>query len=233
MSTLVLLSGGTGTRMGLDVPKQYITVCGRSVIGYSLEIFMRNLNIDNVVIVAELRWRKFIEAEIKKCSVIKPFFFAAPGDTRQGSIYNALKRIDELSICSDYDVVVIHDAARPLVEEEIVNASFSGISGFDGVLPVIPIKDTIYQSKDGNQISDLLCRDELFAGQAPESFIYGKYYGIHKKCTKEEIDCTKGSSEIAFKYGLNIHLIKGSERNFKITTLEDLMNFENIIKNTR
>ncbi len=229
MKTLIQLSGGVGSRMGLNIPKQYVLVNGRPIISYSLETFMKNPNIDNVVIVADESWVEFINNDYEKLAIKKPLYFAKAGKTRQHSIYNALKRIKELSLCSDDDVIVIHDAARPLVCDDIINACIVELDGYDGVLPVIPVKDTIYLSKDGVNISSLLTRSELFGGQAPESFRFGQYYAIHNVMTDDEIARINGSTEIAYKAGLNVRLVKGSEMNFKITTSEDLANFENIL----
>ncbi len=229
MSTLIQLSGGIGARMGLNIPKQYAIVVGRPVISYSTETFMRNPDIDNVVIVADASWEDFIIRDIEQLAVKKPYYFASPGRTRQHSIYNALKRIAELTLCHDDDIIVIHDAARPLVSEDIVNSCIHEIEGYDGVLPVIRVKDTIYQSKNGKEISSLLNRNELWGGQAPESFRFGQYYKLHKNLSDNEIGLINGSTEIAYKAGFNVRLVNGSEMNFKITTAEDLINFENIL----
>ncbi len=229
MNTLIQLSGGVGSRMGLNIPKQYVTVNDRPVFSYSLETFMRNPYIDNVVVVADNSWVDYIKADYEQLEVRKPIFFALPGETRQHSVYNALRRIEELSLCSDDDIIIIHDAARPLVSHEIINSCINELEGYDGVLPVIPVKDTIYLSQDGKNITSLLTRSELFAGQAPESFRFGKYYAIHNAMTHDEISKINGSTEIAYKAGLNVRLVKGSEMNFKITTSEDLSNFENIV----
>ena len=97
-------------------------------------------------------------------------------------------------------------------------------------MPVISVKDTVYQSKDGKKIGQLLKRSELFAGQAPESFKFRKYLDIHNEVSDEEIASTAGSSEIAYRHGMEISMVKGSERNLKITTIEDLETFESILK---
>ena len=80
------------------------------------------------------------------------------------------------------------------------------------------------------QIGRLLKRSELFAGQAPESFDFKKYYKIHNEVSDDEIALTAGSSEIAYRHGMKIRMVKGSERNLKITTVEDLETFETILK---
>ena len=100
---------------------------------------------------------------------------------------------------------------------------------FDGVMPVIPVKDTIYLSKGGEQIDGLLNRDELFAGQAPEAFNLKRYLEINRGLSKEELASVRGSSEIAYKNGFSIGLIAGDEDNFKITTPNDLERFKLIV----
>ncbi|MBQ5347707.1 MAG: 2-C-methyl-D-erythritol 4-phosphate cytidylyltransferase, partial [Ruminococcus sp.] len=130
----------------------------------------------------------------------------------------------------DTDVVIVHDAARPLVSDKIIKDCIIGAIEDDGAMPVISVKDTIYQSKDGKSIDHLLKRSELFAGQAPESFDFRKYLDIHNSVSDDEIAATAGSSEIAYRHGMKVRLVEGSERNFKITTIEDLETFETIVK---
>lgn len=127
-------------------------------------------------------------------------------------------------------MVIIHDAARPLVSRDLISNCLKECQKADGVLPVIPVKDTLYQSADGMHITSLLNRSELFAGQAPEAFRFGLYLKLHKEMSREELLKINGSTEIAYKGGLKVNLIKGDDMNFKITTPEDLSNFESIIK---
>ena len=95
--------------------------------------------------------------------------------------------------------------------------------------PMEAMRYLAYLSKDGKSIDSLLKRSELYAGQAPESFDFRTYLNIHNSVTDEEIAATAGSSEIAYRHGMKIRLVEGSERNFKITTIEDLETFETII----
>ena len=98
-------------------------------------------------------------------------------------------------------------------------------------MPALPMKDTVYFSKTGNKIDQLLSRDNIYAGQAPESFNFGKYYKIHERMTEEELGKIRGSSEIAVQNGLNIKMIPGDENNYKITTTPDLEKFISAKKN--
>ena len=229
MNIGILLSGGVGTRMGGDVPKQYMQVCGRPVIYYCLRTFLWANDINVIVVVVADEWKQYVDNVIKDINPNKPLLFAKPGYTRQCSIFNGLIEVENNG-AKDDDIVIIHDAARPLVSFDLISSCLNGCCEADGVLPVIPVKDTLYQSKDGIQISNLLNRDELYAGQAPEAFLFGKYFALHKAMLREELLKINGSTEIAYKGGLKIKLIKGDEMNFKITTPEDLSNFESIIK---
>ena len=225
MNVAIILSGGTGTRLGAHIPKQYIEVNDRPIISYSLATIIGHRLIDHIIIVAAEEWQDLI----KKCipNADKDIFFCQPGNSRQGSILNGLKKCEKLCK-TDVDLVLIHDAARPLLSEELIERCLNISDEYDGAMPVLSVKDTTYQSIDGTHITALLDRNTLFAGQAPESFRFRKYLDIHNPLSSEEIDQIKGSSEIAHKFGLNIKLVKGDPLNFKITDTSDLNRFKTI-----
>ncbi|MEE3427664.1 MAG: IspD/TarI family cytidylyltransferase [Ruminococcus sp.] len=228
MNTAIILAGGVGSRMGVDRPKQYLVIDDKPIIVYCLEIFEKHNDIDNIVIVVSDEWKDYVIENVKKYGINKVCGYAPAGRTRQHSIYNGLKCTE--TNAPETDVVIIHDAARPLVSDKIIKDCIIGAVEDDGAMPVISVKDTIYQSKDGKSIENLLKRSELFAGQAPESFDFKRYLDIHNSVSDDEIAATAGSSEIAYRHGMKIRLVEGSERNFKITTIEDLETFETIIK---
>lgn len=225
MNIAIILAGGVGSRMKtLQRPKQYIEVNGRPIINYCLRTFEAHGEIDEIYIVADESWQDYITEWMKRDGITKFRGFAPAGKSRQHSIYNGLIACEHSA--DEDSVVVIHDAARPFVTKEIISECIAGAEELDGAMPVITIKDTVYRSQDGKRINSLLERSELFAGQAPESFRYGKYRAIHDAATDEELMNTRGSSEIAYRNGMEIRLFPGAEKNFKITTMEDLTNFE-------
>ncbi len=228
MNTAIILAGGVGSRMGVDRPKQYLVIDEKPIIVYCLEIFEKHSDIDKIVIVVSDEWKDYVIENVEKYGITKVCGYAPAGRTRQHSIYNGLKCTE--ANAPETDVVIIHDAARPLVSDKIIKDCIIGAVEDDGAMPVISVKDTIYQSKDGKSIGNLLKRSELFAGQAPESFDFKKYLDIHNSVSDDEIASTAGSSEIAYRHGMKVRLVEGSERNFKITTIEDLETFETIIK---
>lgn len=218
----MILAGGTGTRLGADIPKQYIEVNGRPIIAYCLDVFEKMEAIDVIWIVAEENWYDLIQAY----SGTKLKGFSKPGANRQLSIWNGLMSIAELVIPED--VVIIHDAARPLVTEKVLQDCIDACATHDGALPVLPMKDTVYLGEDGH-ITSLLDRKKVYAGQAPEAFLYGKYVEANRVLMPEKILQINGSTEPAILAGMDVALVDGDENNFKITTKQDLLHFQEML----
>lgn len=226
MNIAIILAGGVGSRMKSGTtPKQYLLVNGKPVISYCLDIFENSPKIDDIVIVAEKDWHNFLLTWMDKEYIKKFRGFALPGCNRQYSIFHGLQFVKSLGRETD-DIVVIHDAARPLLSLALLNACIEHMVDVDGVMPVISMKDTIYVSENHENITGILNRDILYAGQSPECFSFGSYYNANAALSEEEMLSFHGSSEIAYKCGLNVKLISGSEDNFKITTKNDLDLFQ-------
>ena len=230
MNTALLLSGGTGSRIQTDIPKQYIRVADKMIITYSLETLVNASVIDNIYVVAAKEWREEIIADAKQHGICtdKVAGFAVPGTSRQFSILNGLRCIVDINAC-DVDTVLIHDAARPRLTEAQISACYAALDGHDGVLPVLPMKDTVYLSEDGSQVTELLDRSKLFAGQAPELFCLRKYYQANVMLLPDRISQINGSTEPAILAGMDIVMIPGDEGNFKITTNADMERFQELI----
>lgn len=225
MNTALILSGGTGSRIGGDIPKQYIKIYGKPIICYCLETIASNEMIDAIQIVADIAWQDFILEHMKDTVFEQKFKgFSLPGANRQLSIWNGLEEIKKFA--SDQDLVFIHDGARPLLSHDLIRQCLEAANGYDGVLPVLPMKDTVYMSEDGEKVTSLLNRSQIFAGQAPEVFAFGAYYMANQALFPEKILKINGSTEPAIMAGMKVKMIPGDERNFKITTREDLKRFE-------
>ena len=224
MNIAVVLSGGTGTRLGSEIPKQYIRVNEKTIISYCLDILENCEQIDAVQIVADESWYDVI----LESKMLKFKGFSAPGANRQLSIFSALEDIK--GYVKEDDVVIIHDASRPCVSEEVFIDLIDTCKEHDGALPVLPMKDTVYLSKDGRCITSLLNRSQIFAGQAPEAFRFGKYYEANVRLSPDDILKINGSTEPAVMAGMDVAMIPGDERNFKITTVQDLERFKQIVE---
>ncbi len=221
----ILLSGGTGSRLGADTPKQYLRVNDKMIIEYSLATLLDCCTVEKVVIVADPKWHEEIRSVIQEQKNAHKFAgFALPGETRQYSIYNGLLALK--GKISEDDTVLIHDAARPCLKEALILEMQRSLADNDGVLPVLPMKDTVYRIDASGKIDALLERERVVAGQAPELFKYGKYLAANEKMiTDGRIWSINGSTEPAFLAGMNIVTVPGDEGNFKITTRADLERF--------
>lgn len=227
MTVALILSGGSGVRLGADIPKQYIEVNDRPIISYCIERLSRHGEIGAIQIVAAQEWHDLIWSCLETYDVNSKFRgFSPPGENRQLSIYHGLADIREYA--EDSDVVLIHDAARPLLSEQMITDCAAAMEGHDGVMPVLPMKDTVYRSVDGKTVSELLERTEIYAGQAPEAFRIGLYYEANRRLCPDQIRQINGSTEPAIMAGMNIAMIPGDEGNLKITTPGDLERFRRL-----
>lgn len=236
MVTALVLSGGMGSRMGSDIPKQYIEVGGIPVISYCIKTLSESDRIDAIWIVAATEWQENIHKWLSTSDLYDKFKgFSSPGANRQMSVFNGISDIK--AMLSDTEYVLIHDAARPMITAADIENCMAAVSGHDGVLPVLPMKDTVYLSNDGTRVNGLLERNQVFAGQAPEVFVLDKYLRANESLIGNDKDGVSspvlkinGSTEPAIMAGMDIVMIPGNEDNFKITTMADLKRFEIIIE---
>lgn len=223
MNIALILAGGTGTRLGGDIPKQYVVVEQRMIICYCLAVFGAHPYVDSIQIVAHPDWQDQIHSEMPQNAAAKFRGFSEPGENRQLSIYSGLR--DIMKYADAEDIVIVHDAARPLVSEALLSACIDACAVHDGVVPVLPMKDTVYLG-DGSNITSLLDRSTVYAGQAPEAFVLGKYYEANRRLLPDKILHINGSTEPAIMAGMDIAMIPGEESNYKITTKADLERFK-------
>ncbi len=232
MNIAIILAGGIGSRIGSEVPKQFVELSGQMMIMHSMEPFGRSVYVNNILIVAADEWRDRIEDAVADDPLIseKILGFSDPGDNRQLSIYNALKEIEQMGLGDMVDNVIIHDAARPFVTQEMIEECFKALESHDGAMPVLPMNDTVYFSRTGARVDELLNRNTIFAGQAPEAFNYKKYLEANEALLPDKIRMIKGSTEPAVMAGMDVAMIPGDQRNFKVTTQVDLERAEEIMR---
>ena len=233
MNIAIILAGGTGSRLGGDTPKQFLELSGQMMILHSMKAFAESEYVGNIQIVADKAYREKIEDAIfeNADSPIGEKFlgFSDPGENRQLSIYNAMKDIGDILGKDTIDGIIIHDAARPFVTVETVDECLLALDQHDGAMPVIPMNDTVYFSRSGQKVDELLNRNHIYAGQAPEAFWYDKYLKANEDLLPDKILMIKGSTEVAIMAGMDVAMIPGDQRNFKITTKEDMERAQQII----
>ena len=224
---VLLLSGGIGARVGGSLPKQYIEVNGRMIVSRCIGRVLECGSISGLWIVADESWQEAIAESVPERERI--LGFSAPGQNRALSILNGLRGIR--NVCPEDTIVIVHDAVRPLVSVETLEACINACSQHDGAMPVLPMTDTVYYSDtSGSRVGRLLDRSRIYAGQAPEAFRLGKYLEATERLLPEKILSINGSTEPAILAGMDIAMIPGDKGNFKITTREDLEHYRRIVE---
>ncbi|MDF2882786.1 MAG: 2-C-methyl-D-erythritol 4-phosphate cytidylyltransferase [Clostridiaceae bacterium] len=229
MNIAIILAGGIGSRMGdIDKPKQYLDVYGKPLIIYTMEAFNKNCNVDYIAVVCKEQWKNDISTWVREYKLHKVKWFFEGGETRQESSYHALKSLREY--CNDDDIVLIHDAARPLVSQRIISENIEVARKYNAVNTVIPTNDTIIRSLDSFTIHEVPVRSEMYLVQTPQSFKYSVILEAFNKAMTDNFCNSTDDCQLVFRFGKQVHLVQGDKLNFKITTFEDIALLKAYIK---
>lgn len=221
----IIVAAGRGKRMGMDFNKQFILLNNKPILAYTLEKFEKTESIDEIVLVVGKDEIGFVKENIiDKYSIKKVSKIVAGGKERQDSVYNGLLAVKEH--CS---IILIHDGARPFIEEELIEKSIDMAIKMGAVVVAVPVKDTIKRVDNDMKVIDTLKRDELWSIQTPQTFQYKllkKAYDLNR----ENKDIVTDDAMMVERLGGTVNILKGSYKNIKITTPEDLIIAENILK---
>ncbi|SHH44224.1 2-C-methyl-D-erythritol 4-phosphate cytidylyltransferase [Tepidibacter thalassicus] len=225
MNSVVIVAAGKGKRMNSNINKQYIKLNEKEIITYTIEVFDKNKNIDEIIVVIRKDEEKFfMEHILNRYKFNKNIKIAYGGNERQDSVYNGIKKVD-----SDCDIVLIHDGARPFITDEIINNSIKEAKKNKAVVVGVPVKDTIKILDDNNIIKGTPKRKYLWAVQTPQVFEYRLIKRAYEKAFEENYYGTDDATLVE-KYGYNVKMIMGSYENIKITTKEDINFGEEILR---
>lgn len=227
MNYLVLLASGSGKRMQNKTPKQFLSVLDKPLIYYSLKTFEDNKNIDEVIVVTKRKYFKTIYEIIKKYNFEKIHMLVEGGNSRQSSSFHALKALKGFALKDD--IVIIHDAARPLIKNLHVDELILTAEKYGAATLGIKVVDTTMQIKN-KRLDRLVPRDNLVNIQTPQAFKYGLIYRAHKKADKENSTTLTDDAQLMSLINRKCRIVYGDKTNFKITTAEDLFLLENILR---
>ncbi len=219
MITVVIVAGGSGTRMKADVRKQYLLVNGVPVLRRTLEIFEACSIIDRIcLVVPEEDVRYCVEAIVEQPTLLKAVYVTNGGLERQQSVFNGLSFFDDYE---NDDIVIIHDGVRPFVTESEIIASVKGAEEFGAAIIAVPAFDTIKESTADGFIIKTHQREKIWLAQTPQAFQYKVIHNAHLNATDKCIEGTDDASLVE-RMGIKVRLIEGNRNNLKITTNEDL-----------
>lgn len=227
-TTAIVLAGGSGSRMKSSVKKQYLLIEGMPVLCYSLSAFQSSNCIDEIILVCgkgeiEQCRKDFVE----KYGYTKVSHIVEGGKERYHSVYEGLKAIE------DCDYVLIHDGARPFIDESMIKRIMQELPNCRASVVGVPVKDTIKMSNADGYVEQTLPRELLWSIQTPQSFEYNLIRNAYDQLAQEEpadLKITDDAMVAEYFAHIPVKLIEGSYENIKITTPEDLLLAEMILK---
>lgn len=223
----LIIAGGSGNRMHQDIPKQFLTVNERPVIVYTLEAFQKHPEIDAIAVVCIAGWEEVLRAYARQFGIDKLKLVVPGGKNGQDSIRNGVYALrDEFS---DDDLVLIHDAIRPMVSAEVISDNIRVAREYGNAVTVIPCAEAMMQTDDGRVSCGSYPRDNLKRTQTPQAFRIGDICDLHERALKAGITNSVASCTLVIEMGGQVHFSAGSEKNIKLTTVEDIDIFKALL----
>lgn len=218
-TTALIVAAGKGRRTGQELPKQYIEIAGKTILRRSIEAFLEHPNVDNICVVISDADRALYETSVAGLTLLPP---VTGGSERQESVRNGLESLTG----APPEFVLIHDAARPFVSQDLINRCLDRLKGADAVLPSLPVIDSLKTFAD-ERITGALNREKIVAAQTPQGFVYPAILAAHRTFAGEALT---DDTAVATRAGIEVALVEGEPGNFKITTAENIEKARRIIQ---
>lgn len=229
MNIAMIIAGGKGVRMNQDIPKQFLNIHDKPVIVYTMQAFQKHPEIDAILVVCIDGWQEILRAYANQFDIMKLKWVVAGGENGQQSIYNGLQELRKY--CKEEDMVLVHDAIRPNVSQEIISNCIAECRLNGSAITVIPCAEAmLLRREDGNSSEALISRDSLARTQTPQAFPLGKLLWAHEEAQKRGISNSVASCTLMVELGETVHFCPGSEKNIKITTTEDIEIFKALLQ---
>ena len=222
MNIALLIAGGSGNRMGQDIPKQFMHVDGCPVIIHTLLCFQRHPDIESIAVVCLRGWETVLQSYANQFNVTKLRWVFPAGETGMESIRNGIYGLREAG-CADDDLVLIHDSVRPLLSQDIISSNIATCKAYGYAITGIRCREAILESEDGFSSTTSIPRDRLIRTQTPQTFHLKDIIDAHEEARLKGITHSVASCTLLAELGgREMHIVPGSEKNIKITTVEDL-----------
>lgn len=231
MNVALLTAAGQSTRMGQDVPKQFLTVNEIPVIVYTMEAFQHHPLIDEILVVCLSDWQPMLKAYARQFNISKLLRTVPGGKTGQESIYNGI-----VNLAKDHDtndLILVHDGNRPYVSEKIITDCIKTARLYGNSVAAIPCYEAMVLTDDGVTSTGNIDRDRLRRTQTPHGFTLGKMLELHNKARERGIENTTATCTLMMELGESVHFYEGSEKNIKLTTLDDMDIFKALLSSKR
>jgi 2-C-methyl-D-erythritol 4-phosphate cytidylyltransferase len=223
MNIGLLIAGGSGNRMGQDIPKQFMHIDGCPIIIHTLQAFQRHPDIQVIAVVCLKGWDTVLRSYANQFNIDKLKWIFPGGDTGLESIHNGIYGLKENG-CDGEDLVLIHDAVRPLLSQEIISNNIATCKAYGYAITGIQCREAILESADGFASKKSIPRDTLIRTQTPQTFRLKNIIDAHESAKRKGIVNSVASCTLIAELDedIEMHIVPGSEKNIKITSVEDL-----------
>jgi len=233
MNIALIIAGGKGERMGQDIPKQFLHIDNKPVIIYTLEAFESHPSIDSILVVCLEGWHNILKAYARQFNIYKLQNIVFGADSIQESLRNGVYALED--ICSGSDNIIIHDGIRPLVDENIISDVIVKCDLYGNAVASLPYNEQIFIKKTDISSSEYIPRETLRRVQTPQCYKYDKLLWGYREAFEKSIGIYGPSytNTMMVDLGVEIYFAAGSEKNIKITTVDDIDVFKALLKTKR
>lgn len=226
MIVAILIAGGTGSRMGKDIPKQFLNVYDKPIIIYTLEGFQKHPEIDAIEVVCLNGWHEVLWAYAKQYGISKLKWIVSGGETGQESIRNGVFSLEDK--CKEDDIVIIHDGIRPLVEPAVLSDVIAKCRQYGNAVTSMPYNEQIFIVDDDISTTQYIPRETLRRVSTPQAYLFGKLDAAYHRAFNEKIGIYGSSytNTMMVELGERLFFAAGSDKNIKLTTTDDLELFK-------
>lgn len=219
MATALIFAGGTGRRMNTcSKPKQFLELHGKPIIIYTLEHFEYHEEIEAITVVCLTDWIAELKGLLKRFGITKVIKIVPGGETGHDSIYYGLAAMKETT--KDEEIVLIHDGVRPLINEELISRNIEAVKKYGSAITVEAARESVVRCADGEGVSEVPPRNQMYIAKAPQSFRFGQIYKLYERARKEGVQ-TIDSSHLCSLYQVPMHVVQSTKNNLKITEPAD------------
>lgn len=233
MATIaIIIAGGSGHRMGQDIPKQFINVNDKPVLMYTLDGFQKHPQVDAIEVVCIDGWHDVVWAYAKQFNITKLKWVTTGGENGQESIRNGVYNLKDT--CKEDDIIIIHDGIRPLVDATVLTDVIKVAKEHGNAVTSMPYNEQIFvvDKEDSNTTSQYIPRETLRRVSTPQAYTYKKLDWAYHKAFEEKIGIFGSSytNTMMVELGEKLYFAAGSDKNIKLTTKDDLELFKAYLK---
>lgn len=230
MNIAIIIAGGSGQRVGQDIPKQFINVYDKPILIYTLEGFQKHPQIDEIGLVCLEGWHDVVRAYAKQFNIDKLKWIISGGETAQESIREGVYSLE--GKCRDDDTIIIHDGIRPLVDDSVLSDVIMKCEKFGNAVTALPYNEQIFVADDEVSTVQYIPRESLRRVATPQAYKYGILNKAYHEAFEKEIGIYGSSytNTMMVELGERLYFANGSDKNIKITTKDDLELFKAYLK---